>query len=56
MADAVGSIQRTEADNLLEIAQFTFGPANLQIMILAYNSNAGRIVATVFELPQTINN
>src|SRR5579862_995 len=40
MPDAIGAVERLEANNLLEIAQFPFGPAYLQTLAISANSNS----------------
>jgi hypothetical protein len=42
--------------NVFEIAQLTFGPLNLELVIHIDDRNAGRIVTAIFQLAQAVNN
>jgi hypothetical protein len=55
VANAVSSVQRTEADRLLEVAQLTFGSTNLEFMTFSNYRNAGGIIASILEFAQSID-
>ena len=55
VADAVGAIERLEADGLFQVAQLAFGAANLQLVSVAGDGDSGRVVAAIFQPPQAIN-
>ena len=51
VADAVGPVNRIEADHFLEVAQFARSPPDIEhgIAVDTFdNGNAGRVVATIF--------
>src|SRR5215218_4675734 len=56
VADAVRAIKRIEANRLFQVAQLSFGAANLEIVSFIDDSNAGRVVAAIFEFAQPIDN
>ena len=56
MADSIGSIERLEADNFFEVAEFAFGAADLQAVTIAANRDTGGVITAIFEPPQTIQN
>ena len=49
MANAVGAVERLQADDFFEIAQLAFGAANLETVSVTSNRDAGRVVAAVFK-------
>jgi hypothetical protein len=49
MANAVGAVERLQADDFFEIAQLAFGAANLETVSVTGNGDAGRIVTAVFK-------
>src|SRR6185312_9748704 len=56
--DAVGAVQRFQADHLFQIAQLAFRPANLQMparAILPSHGDTRRVIAPIFELLQPVN-
>jgi hypothetical protein len=55
VADTVGAIQRGLGDNLLEIAKFARGAANLQFAVPGYGGDARGIIAAVLKLPQAFD-
>ena len=55
VTNAVGTIDRILSQDLFEVAQLAFGPANLQLVILVNRCNAGGIVAAIFKLAQTLD-
>ena len=56
VADAVGAFERILADDFFEIAQFSRRAAEVKLSVGANDSDAGGIVAAIFELSQTFNN
>src|SRR5690242_5961123 len=52
--DAVEAVERSEANGFLKIAQFPRGATNLEFSVVAHDGNARRIVATVFEALQPV--
>src|SRR5262249_49561145 len=55
VADAVGAVERLEADGLFQIAQLTFGAADLQPFAIAGDGDAGGIVAAIFHPAKAID-
>ena len=55
VADAVGSIERTQANDFFEVAQFSFGAPNLEIVAFINDGDAGRVVTAILELAQAVN-
>ena len=49
VADAVGAIQRLEADDFFQIAQLAFSAANLQAFAIAAHRDSGGIVSAIFQ-------
>ena len=41
VADAVSAVERTQTNRLFEIAQFSFGATNLEIVIFVDDGDAG---------------
>ena len=54
MANSVGTIQRLEPDDLLQVAQFAFRAANLQTLAVTANGNTCGVIAAVFQTPQAV--
>ena len=54
VADAVGAVQRLEADGLLQVAQLAFGAADLQPVAIARHGDAGGVIAAVFQPLQPV--
>ena len=54
MSNAVNSIQRSNADGLFQVFQFAGRAADIQMAVLPDHSDAGRIIATVFEALQAV--
>ncbi len=55
VADAVGAVERLQADDLFQVAQLAFGAANLQASAIAGDRDAGRVVAAILQPPQAID-
>ena len=51
VADAVGAVERLQADRLFEIAQLAFGAAHLQTVAIAGDRDSGRVVAAILQPP-----
>jgi hypothetical protein len=49
MANAVGAVERLQADDFFEIAQLAFGAANLETVSVTSNGDTGRVIAAVFK-------
>src|SRR5678816_1670803 len=56
VADSKGSFDRTEAHRLLQVVELTGGPSNRQLIIAAIYGQTGRIVPTVFQTAQPLQN
>src|SRR5438874_2163653 len=54
VANAVGAVERLEANDLFQIAQLAFGAADLEAITISAHGNAGRVIAAIFEAPQAI--
>ncbi len=54
VADAVGAVQRLEADGLFQVAQLALGAADLQPLAIARHGNARRVVTAVFQPFQAV--
>src|SRR5664280_1335288 len=55
MADAVGAVERLQADDLFQVAQLALGAAHLQATAVAGHSNAGGVIAAIFKATQAVN-
>ena len=55
VADPVCAIERLEANDFFEVAQFAFGAANLKAVSIASDSDASGVVAAIFETAQTFD-
>jgi hypothetical protein len=55
VADAVSAVERAQANDLFEVAQFAFGAADLEVVVFVDDGDTGGVVAAIFELPQTID-
>ena len=56
VADAEDAIDRVQADGIFEIAQLARGAADRELIVVAIDGEAGRIVAAVFEALQAVQN
>ena len=56
VANSIGAVKRILLQSRLKIAQLSFGAANLQFIIAVNDGDARRVIATVFELPQAVDN
>src|SRR5208283_177313 len=54
VADAVGAVERLQADDLFQVAQLALGAPHLQAVTIAANRNAGGVIAAIFEATQAI--
>ncbi len=54
VADAVGPIQRLEADHLFQIAQLALGAPDLQTIAVSGHGNARRIITAIFQPLQSV--
>src|SRR5579862_5216721 len=55
VADAVGAVERLQADDLFQIAQLAFGATYLQAVAVAGHGDSGRIIAAILEPPQPVD-
>src|SRR5207253_3951178 len=55
VADTVSAVERFLPQDFFEVAQFSFGAPNLELMALVDNGDAGRVVATVLKLTQAVD-
>ena len=55
VADAVGSVQRLEADDFFEITQLALGATDLETVAVAAHGDAGGVVAAIFQATQPFN-
>ncbi len=55
VADAVGAVERLQADDFFQVAQLAFGAANLQAAAIAGHRDSGRVVAAILQPTQAIN-
>ena len=55
VADAVGAIERLEADDLFQVAQLALGAANLQTFAIAAHCDSGGIVAAIFQPSKSLD-
>src|ERR1700685_1660472 len=55
VANAVGSIERFEADAFFEITQLAFGATNLQTVAIAAHCDSGGVVPAIFEAPKPLD-
>src|SRR6266496_3308355 len=54
VSDAVGSVERLKPNRFFQIPEFALCPPDFQMAPLINNGYAGRIVAAVFKLTQTV--
>src|SRR6185369_14699917 len=55
VADAVGAVEWTEPDRLFEIAQFSFGATNLEVVIFIDDGDTRRVVTAILEFAQPVD-
>src|ERR1700728_4717215 len=55
VANAVGAVERLEANDFFQIAQFAFGASKLQLVAITGDGNSSRIITAVFEPPQALD-
>jgi hypothetical protein len=56
MADAIRAFYGRLPDDLFEIVQFARGAADLHLAVVSDHGNAGRIIASVFQPPEAVEN
>ncbi len=56
MSNAVGAVERLQADGFFQVAQLALGAAQLQPVPVAGDRDAGGIVAAILQPPQPLNN
>src|ERR1700722_2075356 len=54
MADPIGAVYRGLANNLFQIVQLPGSPSNLDFSIRPDHGDAGRVIPSIFEAPQPI--
>src|SRR5579859_5672035 len=52
MADAVSSLERLQPDSFFQVAQLAFGAPDLQLVSVARDGDACRIVASILQSPE----
>src|SRR5215469_17519568 len=55
VADAVGAVERFEANGFFEIAKLAFGAANFKAVAVAGHSDTGRVIAAILQPAQAID-
>ena len=55
VADAVGAVERLQADDLFQVAQLALGAAHLQAFAVAGDGDAGRVIAAILQPPQAVD-
>src|SRR5580704_1250357 len=55
VSDAVGAVERLEADDFFQVAKFAFSAADLQTGTVAGNRDSRRVVAAVLQLAKALN-
>ena len=55
VSDAVGAVERLEADDFFQIAQLAFGAPDLQAFAVAGDRDSGRVVAAILQLSQALD-
>ena len=55
VTDTVSAVERLLSQSLFEVAQFSCGATNFELMILVDNGDARRIIATVFKFAQAVD-
>ncbi len=55
VADAVGAIERLEADDFFQVAQLALGPANLQTLAIAAHRDSGGIIAAILQPSEALD-
>ncbi len=55
VADAVGAIERLEADDFFQIAQLAFSAANLQAIAIAAYCDSGGIISAIFQPTKSLD-
>ena len=56
VTDAIGALERLVANNLFQIPQLAFSPADLKSIAVPGYSNACGVVSAIFELSQPLDN
>ncbi len=54
VADAVGAIERVDADGFFEVAEFAGGAADGEVVLAVHDGDAGGIITAIFEAPQAV--
>jgi hypothetical protein len=55
VSDAVGAVERLEADHFFQIAQLAFGAADFKPRAVSGHGDSGRVVAAILQLSQALN-
>ena len=56
MANAIGAVDRLQADDFFEVAQLAFGAADLQSVAVPGNRDAGGVISAIFQPLEPIQN
>src|SRR5258707_1365155 len=55
VSDSVSAVERLQPDDLFQIAQLAFGPADLQAIAVAAHRNPRGVIPAIFQTPQSLN-
>src|SRR5712692_5259378 len=55
VSDAVGAVERLEADHFFEVPQLAFGAADLQAFAVSGDRDSRRVVAAILQLSEALN-
>jgi hypothetical protein len=55
VSDAVGAVERFEADRFFQIAQLAFGAADLQAFAASGHGDSRGVVAAILQLSEALN-
>src|ERR1041385_6632457 len=55
VANAVRAVERTQANDLFEVAQFSFGATDFEVVFFVDDRDTGRVVAAILEFTQPID-
>jgi hypothetical protein len=55
VAHAIGPVERFLAQGLFEVAQFSLGASNFEVMVLIDDSDACGVITTIFKLAKAVD-
>jgi hypothetical protein len=56
VSNSVGTVDRIQPDRFFKVSQFTFGPADFEIMFLVDNSYTSGVVTAIFKFAEAVDN